>query len=531
MQKITPNLIKVPKWLKFVIIIILTLGIFFRFVNLDKKIYWGDEVYTSLRLSGYLIEEVNKDLFKGRIVSQEDIQKYQLINSDKGLVDTVKGLALEEPQLPPLYFTITRFWVQTFGNSIAVTRSLSALISLFIFPLIYWLSLELFNSSLVGWIAMAIVAVSPFDVVYAQEARPYCLWTITILLSSTLFLRSLRLKNNLSWVLYTIANILGLYTDLLHILVIFGHGLYVLVIESGKIRKTFIAYCISTSSALLAFTPWIVFIFLNFSSLEKTSKWGLVKIPLSNLVQEWLRNISYSFMDFWHFFTYYPDSKFNLAYGTYGTYLTPLLLILIGYSFYFICRKAPLHIWSFIMLLMVSNVLPLVLPDIIRGGYRSIMGRYFIPCYLGIHLSVAYLFANKIKSIWLWKFSFLLLLLGGILSCSVSSQADTWWNKRTPLGDIILASIINKTSNSLIIVGTGFDFGQAASLNSRIDHPDINYQFLIDNKVPIIPKNFNKVFLLEPTAFKINQVEKEQNLQSKLVYKGPKENLWQLEHR
>jgi len=102
MLNITPNLIKVPKWLKFVIIIILTLGIFFRFVNLDKKIYWGDEVYTSLRLSGHLIEEVNKDIFNGRIVSQEGIQKYQRINSDKGLVDTVKGLAVEELQLPTL---------------------------------------------------------------------------------------------------------------------------------------------------------------------------------------------------------------------------------------------------------------------------------------------------------------------------------------------------------------------------------------------------------------------------------------------
>ncbi|MEH2049527.1 glycosyltransferase family 39 protein [Nostoc sp.] len=268
------RLLKNPIWLKALVIFILTLGIFFRFINLDKKIYWGDETFTSLRLSGYTTKEVNSQLFDGRIVTIEDIQKYQRTNSQKDFTDTIKGLALEEPQLPPLYFLIARFWVKLFGNSIAVTRSISALISLLIFPCTYWLCLELFGSSLVGWIAMAIMAVSPFNVLYAQEARPYSLWAVTIVLSSASFLRTLRLKTKLSWLLYGITITLGLYTYLLTILVAIGNGLYVLIIERFRFTKAVIAYILASLLAILAFLPWILAIIVNFNSFRETSKWA-----------------------------------------------------------------------------------------------------------------------------------------------------------------------------------------------------------------------------------------------------------------
>jgi uncharacterized membrane protein len=51
--------------------------------------------------------------FPGKTISVEDLQrKYQQINPEKTWLDTVKGLATEEPQLSPLYFILARFWVQ-----------------------------------------------------------------------------------------------------------------------------------------------------------------------------------------------------------------------------------------------------------------------------------------------------------------------------------------------------------------------------------------------------------------------------------
>lgn len=116
----------VPLSLSWFLIAVLLLGIFFRFSYLDKATYWRDETYTSLRISGYTQAELVQQVFNGDVVSVEDLQKYQRHNTEKGLIDTLQSLMVEDPQHPPLYYVMVRLWVQWFGNSVAVTRSLSA---------------------------------------------------------------------------------------------------------------------------------------------------------------------------------------------------------------------------------------------------------------------------------------------------------------------------------------------------------------------------------------------------------------------
>ena len=112
--------------LKVLIVVILT-GIFFRFTNLDRKAYSFDESLTSLRISGYTWTAIVQQDLQGKTISVEDLLgKYQQINPEKTWLDTVKGLATEEPQLSPLYFILARFWVQSLGPQAAAVRSLSA---------------------------------------------------------------------------------------------------------------------------------------------------------------------------------------------------------------------------------------------------------------------------------------------------------------------------------------------------------------------------------------------------------------------
>ncbi len=88
--------------LQFLVIIVLILGIFFRFVNLNQKVYWGDEAYSSSRISGYTTEEIVQTLYTGREISVEELQKYQRPNSDKSWTDTLNVIATEAPHHPPL---------------------------------------------------------------------------------------------------------------------------------------------------------------------------------------------------------------------------------------------------------------------------------------------------------------------------------------------------------------------------------------------------------------------------------------------
>ena len=77
---------KLNGW-KFLIILLLTIGVFLRFAHLDEKVYSADEVRSILRLSGYTSQEFIDKTYKGDIISLEEIQKYQKPNSEKNLND------------------------------------------------------------------------------------------------------------------------------------------------------------------------------------------------------------------------------------------------------------------------------------------------------------------------------------------------------------------------------------------------------------------------------------------------------------
>ncbi len=285
-----------PHWLRFPIITLLLIGVFFRFVNLDKSVFWYDEAFTYLRISGYTETEVVQQFADGHEISVKDLQKYQRANPEKGVTDTVKSLAVEEPQLSPLYYVMASFWMHWFGNSLAVTRSLPAIISLLAFPCIYWLCLELFASPLTGWMAVTLIAVSPFDLLFAQVARQYSLWTVTILLSSAAILRAIRLNTRLTWGIYAATVVMGLYSHLAFGLVAIGHGIYVIIIDKFRLSKTLIAYLLASLVGLLAFAPWLLVVINNSKHIykavgktESESFWYLVR--------EWAVNTSSIFID------------------------------------------------------------------------------------------------------------------------------------------------------------------------------------------------------------------------------------------
>ena len=90
----------------------------------------------------------------------------------------------------------------------------------------------------------------------------------------------------------------------------------------------------------------------------------------------------------------------------------------------------------------------LIIPDLISGGQRSTIPRYLIPAYLGIQLSMAYLLATKLTKFTnkiehkFWQIATVLLISLGIISCGISSQAETWWNKYSSYYDGEVARII-----------------------------------------------------------------------------------------
>jgi uncharacterized membrane protein len=516
-----------PSWLRFLIITLLILGVFFRFAYLDRKVYWHDEAYTSLRISGYTKTEFVQQVFNGRVFTVGDIQKYQQPNSEKNLIDTINSLAVEDAQHPPLYYVMVRLWMQFFGNSVATTRSLSAIISLLAFPCIYWLCLELFQSSITAWISVALLTISPFHVLYAQEAREFGLWVVTILLESAVLLRAIRLGSKKLWGIYAVTVALGLYTFLFSGLLAIAYGIYIFAIERFRFTKSVKAYLIATSAGFLAFIPWILTVINSLSEIERTTASAQAKQSVSALVSGWIGNISYLFGDFWRYEPFFAD--LNLPILRWGRFLIPLILILVVYSFFFLYRQAERRVWLFVFLLSGVTALALILPDLIIGGKLSLRARYVIPCYVGIHLAVAYLLATQIISSKLiarkfWQLVMVLVISSGIISCAVSSQAETWWNKGSHNNPEI-ARIINKANNPLLISSNySLNIGDLMSLIHLLDHK-VQMQLVTEPTIPNIRDSFSDLFLYNPSKQFRSELEKKY----KLVDVFQHGRLWRLE--
>ncbi|MBD2447758.1 glycosyltransferase family 39 protein [Nostoc sp. FACHB-152] len=522
-----------PSWLRLLIVVVLVVGVFFRFFNLDGKIYWHDETFTSLRISGYTAGEVKQRILTNSVITKESLAHYQGLNQEKGLNDTIKSLAIEDPQHPPVYYVLARFWVGIFGNSVTAIRSLSALISLLVFPCTYWLCRELFPApSGITNVAIALMAISPIQLVYAQEAREYILWVVTILLSSASLLRALRLdaksQNNLSirignWVIYSVTLALSLYTFLLSGFVAVAHSIYVIATAKFSVNKTVKAYLLASLAGFLAFMPWIAVLIDNFGQFDKSTSWTKLQLPLEALIKSWLLQLSRIFLDL------------NFGFENPISYLITLIfLTLVVYAIYFLCRTAKSQVWLFIVTLTVLPALPLMLPDLIVGGIRSLSERYLLPSYLGIQLAVNYLIAQQLCNRSLLRrrigqFIMMVLIICGLVSYCVSSQAETWWSKVISDGNPQVAKIINQAENPLLISDdVGINYGNVFSL-SYVLQPKVKYLLLSEQNFPNIPNGFSDIFLLSPSEKWRKEIEVQYKSITNVVYSDNHYQLWKVD--
>ncbi|WP_099068709.1 glycosyltransferase family 39 protein [Nostoc linckia] len=512
--------------IRFSIIILLVIGVFFRFVNLDKKIYWSDEVVSSLRISGYTESELENKLRNGNLINKEQLNKYQYPNPEKTTIDVMKGIVIEDAHILPLHVLLTRFWVNLFGNSIAVTRSFSAFISLLTFPCIYWLCQELFRSSLTGWIAMALVAVSPAHVIYAQEARAYSLWIVVILISSAALLRAMRLKTKVSWCIYAATLSLSFYSHIFFGFIAVAQAIYVAIIERFRLSKTSISYLLASFVGFITFVPWIWIIVTN--SHSDAVYWANVKQTLFDSASRWAGIISRVVLDL----GVSPSDSKELKFA-----LIPfigIILVLIIYSIYVLCRRTSKRVWLFVLTLIGSVGLPLVILDFVFHK-RYGTSRYTLPCILGIQLSIAYLLANKIRFNYkksfqkkFWSLASLLIMISGIISCGISSQSQMWWNKFPEKYEEYpqVANIVSQYQKVLLISDT--KIVPEIQILGHLVLPNVQFKIVDSKKLPEITSDFNDIFLFQPSDFLKSGIEKTYNFKlqqiNKLLWKIIKSN-------
>ena len=485
-------------WLPYLIIIVICLGIIFRFVNIEQKVYWHDEVHTSLRVAGYTSADVIEEVFTGKIITAGDLLEYQKLQPEKTFSDAMMAF-IQHPEHPPLYYILQRSWQSIWGSSIVASRSLSALFSILTLPVIYWLTWELFNSRLTSLIAVSLVAISPLHILYAQEARQYSMWILITALNSCFFLRAIQTKKWSNWYLYLLSLTISFYTSLLSFLNLPIYGVYLLFSQGFNSLKNWSRLIIFSSIAIITFIPWLQVIIINYDRLQGATNWLQQDKSIEDLANSWGVNLSRIWVDFsWASYNMWSDLL---------VFITYLLVI---FATVYLIQTSSKNRWLYLLLFTFFPLTILAVTDLVSGTVRSTVVRYLIAYSPGISIIIAYglthSFIHHQKRKWSLMVYFILITVG-IASNFDIMQRVTWWNKALGYQTNYITYIINQTEKPLLInEERGISVGVILSLCHTLK-PDTKLQLISANISLPKMNQFEDIFVINPTPEFINKVE------------------------
>jgi mannosyltransferase len=204
------------------------LGLFLRIYHHGTESLWGDEAYSFL------------------------------VSNNANVFGIIKVAALYDSH-PPLYYIILHYGgIQLFGTSEFAVRFPSLVFGVLAIPMIYLLGRRLFNEE-VGLISALILAISPFNVEYSQEARMYSLLLFLALLSMYFFVRFLERDSRAVSVGYVLSTTLLLYTHLFGLFVLIAQNIVVagLLLLSRERRSRLTQWVLIQAITVILFAPWI----------------------------------------------------------------------------------------------------------------------------------------------------------------------------------------------------------------------------------------------------------------------------------
>jgi hypothetical protein len=178
-------------------------------------------------------------------------------------------LCAQKDASPPLFYLLTALSLR-FGDDEAHLRAVSALASL----ALVWLTYRLARLAVPRAEATlaALCALSPFQLMYAQEARTYALVACFTVASLYLFARAVLFDRPRAWLPYVGMSVLALYTQGISLLGVGVQGALVVGTRAG--RRGMLRWVLAQAAAFLLYAPWF-FVSLAQASRLHSSHWYL----------------------------------------------------------------------------------------------------------------------------------------------------------------------------------------------------------------------------------------------------------------
>ena len=175
------------------------------------------------------------------------------------------GAALRHDGHPPLYYWLLHGWMAVFGSSNEAVRALSGVMATALMPLVYVAGYRLTPSATAnvrrraGWVCVIVVALNPFVIRYATEARMYAM--VMVLGVGLLLLLDNAVKSTtffrLAAVGITSGALLLTHYWALYYLAVIGLVLVVWAITRPASRPIAVRCAGAVASGLVLFSWWV----------------------------------------------------------------------------------------------------------------------------------------------------------------------------------------------------------------------------------------------------------------------------------
>jgi len=170
------------------------------------------------------------------------------------------------------YYVLLRGWIHL-GTGEWIVRSLSAILSIATLPLFYRLGVRLFGTR-TGRIGVTLLALNPYHIRFAQEARSYSLMLLLVTASTLLFVHATESSSRSStraWVAYVLTGVLAAYAHFFAILALLAQWVSLAIVRPNGVAWKRAALSAGAMCVLLA--PIAAFVLLGHAdSAEWISK-------------------------------------------------------------------------------------------------------------------------------------------------------------------------------------------------------------------------------------------------------------------
>jgi mannosyltransferase len=159
---------------------------------------------------------------------------------------------------PPLYYLTLHAWMAVFGSSPSATHALSLTFFALAVPAAVWAAWTPFGP-LAGGLAGALIALDPFTVYYADDARMYTLVLLLALLATGSFVRAFALRRRRHVAIFAVLLAALLYTHnwALFYAAATGIALVALLAVSRDRRGPLRDGALAFGGAALLYAPWL----------------------------------------------------------------------------------------------------------------------------------------------------------------------------------------------------------------------------------------------------------------------------------